>query len=297
MRVLLCVNMEGVSQITSYRELWAPFPEYWDTGKAATTADTVAAIHGLKAGGASEITVCELHGPSAGAIVDVDALPEPATWIESREAFQYAVTGANYDALFLLGWQARCGTPNGFMSRTGGINLRVAVDSVPVSDVHINAWRAGIPVIGISGDAALGPQLDGELEGVPFLPVKEATNRAEAQPLYTPEDGAAAIQAFAAWCAGNPGEGKCLTVPERFVLSLSMSPAVTDLVDGEHGLRRTSPAIVAKSVTDWWLEAEPAIDAAIRASFRPLEKAGEDVARLQSILTSWAMATEAEWLT
>jgi hypothetical protein len=78
---------------------------------------------------------------------------------------------------------------------------------------------------------------------------------------------------------------------------MSMLPAVADLVDGEHGLRRTSPAIVARSVTDWWYEAEPAIRAAMQASFSTWHDADDNLERLRSYLTAWASASEAAWLT
>lgn len=297
MRVLLCVDMEGISQITSFRQLWAPFPEYWQSGRDATTADTVAAIKGLRSGGATSITVCELHGPVLGEILDLEALPSPATWVAREEALKYPAVRQQHDALFMLGWHARCGTPDGFMSHTGGINMRVAVDGRPVTEAHINAWRTELPLLGVTGDAALEPQLTDALEGVPFLPVKKAVSRAEAEPLYPPEESAAAIEAFATWAVQHAHERPAVAIPERFVLTLSMDPRFADLVDGQHGLNRTSPAILARSVTDWWYDAEPAILAAINASFSPLEKAGGDPAKSQKVLEEWAYAEEREWLT
>ncbi|CAN5779623.1 hypothetical protein BH23CHL2_BH23CHL2_05160 [soil metagenome] len=297
MRLLLCVDMEGISQITNYRQLWAPFPEYWDSGRDATTADTIAAIHGLRAGGAKSVVVCEMHGPVLGPIVDQDALPSPATWVDKDEVLQYSTIGREFDALFLLGWHARCGTRDGFMSHTGGINLRVAVDGKPITEAHITAWRTGLPLLGITGDAALEPQLDGAIEGVPFLAVKKAESRPEAEPLHSPDDSAAAIKAFAEWCVKHGHERVPTPIPERFVLSMSMAPRVADYVEGQHELQRTSPAIVARSITDWWYEADPAIRAAVNASFSALDTAGDDTEALQRVLTEWAHADEREWLT
>lgn len=297
MRILLCIDMEGISQITSYRELWPAFPEYWETGRPATTTDALAAIDGLMAGGATEITVCELHGPVPDAIIETDELPEGATWARKDDVLRQLANGNAYDALFMLGWHARCGTPDGFFSHTEGVNLRIAVDGDAVTEAHLNAWRAGVPILGITGDEALGRQLVGVLEGVPFLPVKRACKRAEAEPLYPPEEGPAAIEAFATWCVQNASARQTAPIPDRFVLSMSMLPAVADLVDGEHGLRRTSPAIVARSVTDWWYEAEPAIRAAMQASFSTWHDADDNLERLRSYLTAWASASEAAWLT
>ncbi|MEZ4524059.1 MAG: M55 family metallopeptidase [Thermomicrobiales bacterium] len=296
MRVLLCVKMEGVSQITSYRELWSAFPEFCETGRPAATADTLAAINGLRAGGATSITVCQLDGAMPEPVIDLEALPDSAGWAPKEEVFRYAVLQQEFDALFMLGWQARCGTPDAFMSHTEGINLRVAIDGKPVTDVHINAWRTRLPLLGVVGDAALETQLDGALEGVPFLAVKKSSSRTEATPLYSEEKSSAAIEAFASWCVHNAAKRSPLPIPERFVLSMSMPPRIADLVDGEHELRRTSPAIVAKSVTDWWYEAEPAIAAAMQASFSPLRNASDEAER-RRVLEEWATMREPEWLT
>jgi D-aminopeptidase len=290
--------MEGISQIRSYRELWAAFPDYWDSGRAATTADAVAAINGLAAGGATSITVCEVHGPVPGTIIDLEELPHEAIRIDQDELLRQLPRGrAAFDALFLLGWHARCGTTGGFMSHTGGLSLRIAVDGNPITEAHIYALRASVPVIGITGDAALEGQLDGILEGTPFLAVKKAITRAEAEPLYPPEGSATAIEAFASWCVKNISERGRQRHPDRMLLSISMPPKTADLVDGTHGLRRTSPAIMAASVTDWWYDAEPAVRAAQEMSFMPWRDAADDIGRFQNYLTRWSNESEAEWLT
>jgi D-aminopeptidase len=289
--------MEGISQITDYRQIWPEFPEQWEEGKAAMRADALATAKGLLAGGARAVTLCELHSPGRDPILDDEELPKGVSWTARGEVMKSSGVTSEFDAVFMLGSPARCGTPHGFMSQTNGINVRVAVDGQPVTEVHLNAWRTALPVIGVVGDEALGEQMDGTLAGVPFLSVKRATERASATALYSTEEGLAAIQAFASWCAKNAGGREASPIPERFVLSLSMPPQLTDLVEGIDGLRRTSPAIVAKSVTDWWYEAEPAVTGALQASFSLLTAPGVDAAERREILQQWAATTEAEWLT
>lgn len=297
MRVLLLVDMEGISQITDYRQLWSEFPEHWEAGQAATTADAQAAAKGLKAGGAKSITICELHSPIPEHIIDSDSLPDDIEWAEDEEFLENPRLASEHDALFLLGWHSRCGTPDGFMSHTNGRNVRIAIDGQPVTEVHINAWRSSLPVIGVTGDEALGEQLDCGLEDTPFLSVKKATSRGCATPGYTAEESPPAIEAFARWCAQKARERNRLPVPERFVLTLSMPPELADKVDGISGMRRTSPAIVARSVTDWWFEAEPAVSAAMHASFRPLTDGNASAEAKRRFLQEWAEAVEPEWLT
>ena len=59
MRVVLSVDMEGVSQLRVPCEILAARPEYWRTGKPAIEADTVAAAQGLLDGGATEVVVLD----------------------------------------------------------------------------------------------------------------------------------------------------------------------------------------------------------------------------------------------
>ena len=62
MRVVLSVDMEGVSQLRDPHEIFACRPEYWQTGKPRIEADTVAAVQGLLEGGASEVIILDNHG-------------------------------------------------------------------------------------------------------------------------------------------------------------------------------------------------------------------------------------------
>ena len=74
------------------------------------------------------------------------------------------------DAMFQVGFHARAGTANGFFSHTMVPGLRVAVDGAPVTECHIWARLAGLPVLGIAGDAALGADSwTGSLEERPSL--------------------------------------------------------------------------------------------------------------------------------
>ncbi len=295
-RVLLLVDMEGISQIASFRELWPEYSEYWESGKEATTLDTLAAVEGLFTGGATHATICVLHGPPDDPIVDLDRMPENVEWASADQFLKNDALAREHDACFQLGWHARCGTPDGFMSHTNGLDMRVSVDGKPVTEVHVNAWRSGLPLLGVTGDEALGRQLDGAVEGTPFLAVKKAENRREATPLYSPEESFAAIQAFAAWSAEHAGERAPAAIPERFVFAISLPPWLADRVDGQFELRRTSPAVLAKSATDWWYDAEPALAGAMFASFSELFSPRTEPARRRELLEAWANANEAEWL-
>ena len=58
-------------------------------------------------------------------------------------------------------------------------DLRLALDGLPLTESHClaGAWPLGVPVLGIVGDAAPGPELTGALAGTPFLAVKRSNRR------------------------------------------------------------------------------------------------------------------------
>lgn len=313
MRVLIQLGMTGVAQLGDYQQLWAAFPEYWDTGRKLTIDDLTAAAEGLRQGGATELTVYEPNRLGAIPVLDPESTPEGIEWRDEADIRPEFISGhPPYDAIFQVGWHARCGTTAGFLSHTEGIDLRIAIDSKPVTASHLNAWRAGLPLLGVTGDSALQCQLDGSLAGTPFLPVKSATSRGTATSQLDAEQSAVAITAFAKWTAEQAAERTAPTLPKRFTLLFSLRADLADLVDGQAGLRRTSPAVVAMSATDWWYEAEPAIQAAVKASVAPLAKASRGVCitdeaclahqepnqigRLRAILTGWAGRDESAWL-
>jgi D-amino peptidase len=168
MRVLVQADMDGVAQLTDHRECWPVCLEYWRTGRAKTTADAAAAAEGLVAGGATEVVVRDSHGAGWPNLIAA-ALP-PRARLEAG-GFGARPPEPAFDATFQVGRHARCGTRGGSLSHTGVPDLRLAVDGRPLTESHClaGAWPLGLPVLGIVGDAALGPELTGSLAGTPFL--------------------------------------------------------------------------------------------------------------------------------
>lgn len=267
-RVLLVADMEGTSWIDDYRECWPVYPEYWNTGRVKLLADISAAAQGLLDGGATEVGLINGHGFGYPNII-VEDLPDGCVLI-AEDDVNKILQRKEWDATLQIGRHARCGTRHGFMSHTQTPDFRVSIDGNLVTESHINAWRSGLPLLGVIGDAALEPELDGALKGTPFMAVKHADNRTDVSPVHpTPEASAAAIRAFAAWCVVNAGDRKPATLPDRFIFSCCLDGALADLAVDRYGLLRTSPSVLVKSCIDWWTEAEPALQAGMAASMQP----------------------------
>lgn len=241
MRVLLLADMEGVSWLTDHRAIWPAFPEYWRTGRRSMTADVAAAVLGLFDGGASAVDVLDVHGSGRPNVV-AESLPERATLVTGGVR---AVPYAEYDATFQVGFHAYCGTPDGFLSHTMVDRLAFALDGLIVAEAHIFALASGLPLLGVVGDAALGPQLAGPLAGTPFLAVKHSTTRRDTTPAHAdPAASAAAIRAFAATCARRWREQAPASLPARVGLEIAMAPELAATVAGQGGLTLTSPAVL-----------------------------------------------------
>lgn len=275
-RILLLADMEGISQIDDFRECWPIHPEYWRTGRAKMTADVAAAAQGLLDGGATEVLIVNGHGFGYPNII-AGELPDGARLLDEDEVNPTLRRGA-FDATLQVGRHARCGTKHGFMSHTQTPDFRVSIDGSPVTECHINAWRANKPLLGVIGDAALEPELDGALTGTPFIAVKHADTRVDVSPVHpTAEASAAAIRAFSAWCVVNGDKRRMPMLPERFIFACCLNEALAEQAIDQHGLMRTSPSVLVKSATDWWVETEPALQAAMTASMRPWNAAWQGI--------------------
>ena len=261
--------MEGMSGVTDHRQCWPAFAEYWETGRRAFTDEVVAAATGLLHGGAERVFVVNGHGLGWPNLLWSD-LPErvgPADEESWSEGF---------DAMFQVGFHARAGTDDGFISHTMVPGLSVFADGSPLTESHIWAWLQELPVLGVSGDNALGRQLDGILEGTPFLAVKHSSNRSETVPVHAdPAKRLAALSAFAAESASRPA--RPIALPERFTFEVSLDPELATEAEGAQGLTAAAPGLLSKSAQQWSRDAQPALDAAMHAALRPLLTAQDEL--------------------
>ncbi|MCO5177173.1 MAG: M55 family metallopeptidase [Thermomicrobiales bacterium] len=304
MRVLVQADMEGASGVTDYRQVAAIWPEFWRSGRAAMAADAASVAQGLLDGGADEVFVYDGHW-SGATNLDAAAMPEGVALLPEDDVFAQMRAGA-FDAVFQVGRHARCGTNEGFIPHTQAAGLRLAIDGDPITESHLNAYRAGVPLLGITGDDRLATQLDGPLTGTPFLAVKRSTWRATTTPIWpNPDDARQAIRAFAADCMRRAAERTAPTLPTTFTLQASMAADRAAEVDGNAGLRRVSDGVLAIEARNWWDDAEPAMQVAMAAASRVLADAVAAVPatseasleRVDPQVLQHARATFSEWVT
>ena len=211
--------------------------------------------------------------------------------------------------MFQVGFHSRAGTPAGFMAHTMVPGLAVGVDGRPLTESHIWAWTVGVPVIGVSGDTALGSQLDGIVAGTPFLPVKRATSRGSAEPLH--EDSLEALRTFATSCAR--AKPRRLRLPDHFTFQVGLDPRLAVLAEGHNGLERARSGVLSLEAEEWGRDVEPALHAAMGAALTPFYEAqgdldlsteeslrrqnAADVHRCCAYFEGWAAEEPPQWLT
>ncbi len=308
MRVLISADMEGVSQLQDLREVLACSTQYWATGKAALTADVAAATEGLLAGGASEVVVLDNHGSGNPLNIAPDDLPVGAR-LETWDVFD--LHEHDVQAMLQVGYHPRCGV-DGFMSHTYIPRLRLRVGDELISESHGRTWAAGVPLIGIVGNADHRATL-GSLVDAPFLVVQTSEGRTGAQPAFTDAgEGAAAIRAFARERLEDRSAAVAPPPPRDvpFMASLPDGPAREEQMR-DAGWTRVSDTEFRVELRDWPDARAPLAGAMYGAMspFLPLMSgldltsaesvAAQDLARVSALEDAFLSAlreTEDDWL-
>lgn len=193
MRIALSADMEGIAGITDARAVLASCPEYWAHGRAAYTADIVAAARGLLEGGADEVVVLDNHASGNPRNVLDEVLPDGVR-VEDRNVFDLPALGI--DGMLQVGYHPRANVA-GFVPHTYVPGLEILVDGAPISESHGRIWAAGVPLLGITGHAAHERTL-GALAGTPFLVVQDGDERLRARSRFSdPQEALTAIREFA----------------------------------------------------------------------------------------------------
>lgn len=184
-RIVLVVDMEGISGIDDYRQILGRHRQFEESGRSLITEDVNAAVRGLRAGGATEIRVVDDHGSgglSANIISEklekgVRLYQGPDLLKRLEEAMDRSVTAA-----VLLGFHAMVDAKDGFLTHTIDFHLiaGIKINGKPVGETALTALELaehGIPVIMVTGDQALIREASELLPEVETVQVKTSLNR------------------------------------------------------------------------------------------------------------------------
>lgn len=178
-RVYISADIEGIATVVDSDQCnpgGADYPRV----RRLMTQEVNAAIEGAMAAGANEVVVCDGHGPGKNLIPE--ELHEDACLISGplKPFGQMDGIDGSFSAVMFVGYHARMGSA-GILSHTmnGGTVEEIRVNNVILGETGINAAIAGaygVPVVLVTGDAAVCREALFTLGQVETVPVKEAVS-------------------------------------------------------------------------------------------------------------------------
>jgi len=126
MKIYILTDMEGVAGIVSLPEYCLPSPvnkygrteggRYYEHARELATLEVNAAIDGLLEGGATDILVCDGHGPGG---LNASMIHPKAKILTGRSQPQPRGLDESFDAAIMLGHHAKANTDGGHLCHSG----------------------------------------------------------------------------------------------------------------------------------------------------------------------------------
>ena len=221
MKIFISVDLEGISGVCHEAQATMGTPEYRHAVELMH-GDVRAAVEGCRDGGAVEVVVCDAHDYQRN--LHADLIPEDAVLASGQPTALTMLHGLDesFAAALFIGYHAMAGTRAAVLDHTYTYDVfRVRMDEyLEVGEFGINAGlagRFGVPVLFVSGDAAVCAEAAELLPGVETATVKTGTGRTSAL-LQPPAVAHAAIRrgvAKALRAQARPGTVNFSDMPMR----------------------------------------------------------------------------------
>ncbi len=218
MKILLAVDMEGITGVTTWDHVTPGHAEY-ARFRRLMTQDVNAAIRGACEAGADEIIVADGHWDGSNILVEE---LDPRAHLNSGSPSPFSMMQGideSVDGVMFIGYHARNGTPSAVLDHTWSRKTvaHIWLNDILTGEFGLNgalAGHFGVPVIMASGDQTACGQIVEQLGDMEIAVVKQATGRFAAECL-TPEVSQELIFSTAARAVNRLAEGD---VPDPFVL-------------------------------------------------------------------------------
>lgn len=222
MRVLIAVDMEGISGVTHWDHVDPKHAEY-QRFRSIMTDEINAAIDGAIGGGATSIVVTDGH--NNGRNVLIEKLRSSAHLISGSPAPLSMVDGApGSDVAVFIGYHAMAGTANAMLCHTWTDQVRgVWLNDRAVGEIGLNAAVCGaynVPIGLVTGDFAATQEARDLLGPIETVVVKQALGRMAAE-CYPIEDNHRAIRFAAARAVSHPPAPWTVAAPITLKVELS----------------------------------------------------------------------------
>ncbi len=185
MKLLIAVDMEGISGVVNWDQVDPGHPEY-QRFRRIMTDDVNAAIQGAASAGATEFVVADGHWASSNLLIEN---LDPRACLNSGSPSPFSmVTGVDggVDAAFFIGYHARAGSLQAILDHTWS-STRIAnvwLNGRLTGEFGINAAVCGhfdVPVLMISGDQTVCAEALEWVPGIETARVKKAAGRYSAE--------------------------------------------------------------------------------------------------------------------
>jgi D-amino peptidase len=218
MKILIAVDMEGITGVTTWDQVAPGHAEYVRFRKLMTQ-DVNAAIRGAMEAGADEVIVADGHWNGANILIEE---LDPRARLNTGSPAPFSMMQGideSVDGVFFIGYHARNGTSNAVLDHTWSSKTvaNVWLNDILTGEYGLNAAVAGhfgVPVIMASGDQTACAQIVELLGDMETAVVKQAVGRFAAECL-PPQVAQELIFMSAARAVGRLEEGD---VPDPFVL-------------------------------------------------------------------------------
>ncbi len=185
MKLLIAVDMEGISGVVDWNHVDSSHPEY-QRFRRIMTADVNAAIAGAAKGGVDDILVSDGHGLARNILIEEldpharlnSGSPSPNSMVQGVDS------GIN--AAFFVGYHAHMSTPLAILAHTWSSAKvsNVWLNGNLVGEIGLNASMCGhyaAPVLMVTGDLAACNEASHWIQGVEVVVVKKASGRQAAE--------------------------------------------------------------------------------------------------------------------
>lgn len=185
MKVFISVDMEGISGVVHSSQA-GPGRRDYEWARTMMAGDANAAIEGALAGGATEIVVADAHDGMRN--LRLNELHGAASLVSGsgRPLSMIHGIGADFDAVFMVGYHAMCGVRDGIMNHAyiSQALQRIRLNGREIGEIGIFGSIAGgfgVPVALVTGDDACCREALEWLPDVRTASVKTGINRFAAQ--------------------------------------------------------------------------------------------------------------------
>lgn len=185
MKILIAVDMEGITGVTTWDQVTPGHAEYARFRKLMTQ-DVNAAVRGACDAGAEEVIVADGHWNGSNILIEE---LDPRAKLNSGSPSPFSMMQGideSVDGVIFIGYHARNGTPDAILDHTWSSKTvsNVWLNDILTGEYGLNAALAGhfgVPVIMVSGDQTACAQVTELLGEMETAVVKQASGRFAAE--------------------------------------------------------------------------------------------------------------------